>query len=120
MHESYLRVDCVSSTEPLSEHDKERIKTLEQVHILARHGTRIIPTSIHDIFPNSTEKFECEWNGMSTRYFKNSKDWMSLQLHFVNNENIVEGNCAVSQSLSDVIPQVFGPSTTSPIPSMHC
>merc|ERR1719474_1875542 len=42
---------------------------------------------------------------MTTRYFKHSKDWMSLQLHFVRNENIVEGNCAVSQSLSDVIPQ---------------
>lgn len=47
-----------------------------QVHILARHG-----------------------------YFKNSKDWMSFQLYFVDHEQVVDGNCAVSQSLQQVIPQ---------------
>eukprot|EP01084_Bolivina_argentea_P124927 221388_1 len=91
--------------EPLSPYDIARVRSLKQVHILARHGARIISGSIKHIFPKSNQKFECHWKSVATRYYKNEKDWMSFKLNFVDNEQIVEGSCAVSSSLQAVIPQ---------------
>ena len=91
--------------EPLTDSDIARIQSLEQVHILARHGARIIPDSIKTIFPNSDAEFTCDWETVNTRVFKSEKDWMSFKLHFVDNEQVVEGNCAVSSSQRQVIPQ---------------
>eukprot|EP01084_Bolivina_argentea_P142522 250376_1 len=89
----------------LTPYDLKRIKKLKQVHILARHGTRILPDAITTIFPNSTQEFECHWKTVNTRYYKDLADWMSFKMHFVDNEQIVEGSCAVSSSLQQVIPQ---------------
>eukprot|EP01083_Nonionella_stella_P080454 221123_1 len=91
--------------EPLSSNDISRISSLKQVHILARHGARILPVPIRSILPNSTQKWECHWKTVNTRYYKTVKDWMSFKLHYVNNEQIVEGDCAVSSSLYQVIDQ---------------
>ncbi len=100
--------------EALSPEDISRIKKLKQVHILARHGARILPDPITSIFPDSTERFKCEWKTVDTRYYKDEKDWMSFKLHFVDNEQIVEGNCAVSSSLKQVIPHsISGKSPTN-------
>jgi len=102
----YCNVDPLRwDFEPLTSFDLKRIKKLQQVHILARHGARILPKPIKSIFPNSDAKFECKWTTVNTRYYENQKDWMSFRLHFVNNEQIVEGNCHVSGSLQQVIPQ---------------
>jgi len=92
--------------EPLSMHDLQRIHKLHQVHILARHGTRIIPHSMQSVFPNAApQQFHCNWTTVVTRFYNNDKDWMSFRMRFIEGEQVTEGNCAVSSSLQQVIPQ---------------
>lgn len=90
---------------PLKPTDIKRIEKLIQLHVLARHGTRILPIPITDIFPNSNQSWNCNFSTVITRHFKNEAKWMAFKLHFVKNEEIVEGSCAVSSSLAPVIKQ---------------
>ena len=91
----------------LKNEDLNRIKKLKQLHILARHGTRVISKPITEYFPESGKNlsFNCNFSTVVSRHFKGLKMFLSFQLHFITNEGVVAGDCQEASSLSPVINQ---------------
>ena len=86
-----------------------RIKSLEQLHILSRHGTRTGDRSVLSVFPNMNQslhnvEWQCNFTTVTARDYNNS-DWISLQKNYVPNEQIIGGNCGDSQSLYKAVNQ---------------
>ena len=94
------------SIEPLPTIDKSHISTLSQLHVFTRHGSRTTSNSISSYFPSVTdEEFVCNITTVETRNFNSNGDFMSLRKNYVDNEELLEGNCQDGQSVTDLIMQ---------------
>eukprot|EP01084_Bolivina_argentea_P192927 331096_1 len=97
------QMDELSSTDILM------INSLEQLHILSRHGSRTGDHSVLSIFPNMNtsipnSKWQCNFTTVTARDYKNL-NWISLQKNYVENEQITGGNCQDSQSIYKAVKQ---------------
>ena len=94
----------------LTSSDLSRIKSLEQLHILSRHGSRVGDHSVASIFPNihssveSKTKWQCNFTTVTARDY-DGYNWISLQKNYVQNEQITGGNCKDSQSIYKAVNQ---------------
>ena len=90
--------------------DLLRIKSLEQLHILSRHGSRVGDHSVASIFPKLDKsqqkdiKWECNFTTVTARDY-DDYNWISLQKNYVQNEQITGGNCKDSQSIYKAVKQ---------------
>lgn len=98
----------------LSNNDRKLINQLEQVQIFHRHGARVGSYPISSFLKNPDGlEYNCNITSVVTRqykdnnYYKNaSKPIQNIRKIYVENEQLVEGNCQRQQSLQDLIPQL--------------
>eukprot|EP01083_Nonionella_stella_P001831 5257_1 len=97
---------------PLSSSDQKLIHKLEQVQAIHRHGARTGTTPISAFLPNSDLEYTCNITTVETREYKEhnyynnaSKPIVHVRKVYVQDEQIIEGNCADGQSLQYLIPQ---------------
>ena len=95
--------------DPLPSSDLQRIKKLEQLQIISRHGARTGDRSVQDIFPNMNTsipglEWQCNFTSIPSRHY-GDMDFMSLQKNYVSNEELMGKNCVNSQSVFQVIQQ---------------
>lgn len=100
----------LSDIDDLTPTDLLRIKSLEQLHILSRHGSRVGDHSVASIFPNLDKsqqeslKWECNFTTVTARDYEDY-NWISLQKNYVQNEQVTGGNCKDSQSIYKAVNQ---------------
>ncbi|ETO32049.1 hypothetical protein RFI_05067 [Reticulomyxa filosa] len=88
---------------PLNANDESQVEALQQVQIFIRHGARTTTSSIASYFPNAKpQQFNCTIATVDSRQYDNTTGQVSVRKRYVWNENVVEGNCAVGQSVNDL------------------
>ena len=92
---------------PLLSNDKSIISKLRQVHIFNRHGARVGATKIAYFLPNKNLSYHCNVTEVTTRQYNNNdqENIYSFRKIYVNNEQLIEGNCKWTQSSYQLIPQ---------------
>ena len=97
------------SYDPLPDSDLKRIKKLEQLQIISRHGARTGDRSVLSIFPNMdtsipNTEWTCNFTSVTSRAY-GDMNFISLQKNYVSNEELIGVNCVSSQSVYQVIQQ---------------
>ena len=95
--------------DPLPPSDLQRIKKLEQLQIISRHGARTGDRSVAAIFPKMNRSlpgtaWKCNFTSITSRHY-GEMNFISLQKNYVSNEEVIGVNCVNSQSVFQVIQQ---------------
>ena len=92
---------------PLSSNDLDRIKQLQQVHVMIRHGTRTSHINIQQYFPNSTEYYQCDISTITSRINRKNNEYFIPMLEIYENGNqlLLNSNCEMEQSWPNLIDQ---------------
>lgn len=98
----------------LNNNDTEIIDSMRQLQIFTRHGARVITSPFSDVF-NTTlveacdMEFKCDFTTLTNRYNRqinnNFSDLFTFRKEFVNDEQVVNGNCEEGQSLTKLYQQ---------------
>ena len=97
----------------LSATDVAYVSNLRQIQIFTRHGSRTTSDALTSYFPQAlitkyNMQFNCNISTQTTRIVSDidtAGDLISLNKHFIKDEQIVEGNCESGQSLYQLITQ---------------